>query len=136
MNLHRRFRCTWREELHCTTGIYLRRWTLEFWWFSIRLHHWMHSDDSRAFHDHPWWFVTFVLKGGYTDVSPKGEERIIAPTICYRPAEHAHTVKVFPGGCWTLVVTGPKVRRWGFWVKNKFVKSYKYFYRFGNHQCD
>jgi hypothetical protein len=44
-------------------------------------------------------------------------------------------VVVDPGGCWSLVLTGPKRRRWGFWVKDKFVKANKYFLSFGAHHC-
>jgi hypothetical protein len=35
-----------------------------------------------------------------------------------------------------LVLTGPKVRRWGFWVQGLWTKSYKYFHHWGNHPCD
>jgi hypothetical protein len=103
---------------------------------SIRLHHWLAPDDDRAKHDHPWSFTTFVLKGGYTDSSPSGEEHLRAPAIRHRKAEHQHTVFPDPGCAWTVIITGPKTRQWGFWVKGKFVKSYRYFYKFGHHPCD
>jgi hypothetical protein len=77
-----------------------------------------------------------VLKGGYTDVSPSGSQHLKAPAIQYRPAEHRHTVFPDEGGCWTVIFTSAKKRQWGFWVKGKFVKSYKYFYKFGHHPCD
>src|SRR5215469_11962634 len=57
--LHRRLRWMWGENLTCLSGVYLRRWGLETWFFSIRVHHWLHSDDDRAFHDHTWWFLSF-----------------------------------------------------------------------------
>ena len=126
----------WREELWCETDVYVRRWYVETPWFSLRLHHWLHSDDDRHFHDHPWWFMTFVLSGGYTDCSPAGEERMREGKIAFRPALHRHTVKVDPGGCWTFLVTGPKIRRWGFWVGKKWKKSNKYFLENGKHVCD
>ena len=130
------FKLKWREELKCATGVYVRRWYLETPLFSMRLHHWLHSDDSRNFHDHPWWFITLVLKGEYTDCSPNGFERMGAGKIAFRPALHKHTVMVDNGGCWTLLLTGPKIRKWGFWVKNKFKKANKYFLEHGVHVCE
>jgi hypothetical protein len=134
------FKIRWAEELKCQlpngSGVYNRRWYLETAFFSIRLHHWMHSDDVRAPHDHPWWFVTFVLSGGYLDLSPSGDCRMARWSWAFRPAHHQHSVKVDPGGCWTILLTGPKSRFWGFWVQEKFVKANKYFLRFGPHHCD
>jgi hypothetical protein len=115
---------------------YVIRWRLETPWGSARLHHWLAPDDDRARHDHPWGFRTFVLWGGYTDSSPDGDEHLKAPATRYRPATHQHTVFPDPGGCWTIIVTGPKVRNWGFWVKGKFVKMNKYFLTYGHHPCD
>jgi hypothetical protein len=41
------------------------------WWviprnkfFNIYLHHFLHSDDDRALHDHPWWNVSILLRSG------------------------------------------------------------------------
>ncbi len=129
------FRMRWREELPCATGVYMRRWYIETPWFSIRLHHWLTGDDTRAHHDHPWDFLTLVLFGGYTDCSADKAERMTLGRLAFRRATHRHTVKVDPGGCWTLLLTGPKLRYWGFWVKDKFVKANKYFLKFRAHQC-
>lgn len=138
---------------------------------SIRLHHWLRSDDKRFKHDHPADFITLVLRGGYTDLA-NGEGRYpIAPercgvcrghpgTVCdvcgnglrnermrpgmirRRAAEHAHTVAVDPGGCWTLVYFFPYKRAWGFWVPRRrdgtmrFKKANKFFLEHGHHPCD
>lgn len=59
----------WGQELGKPECPYLKRWVLNFGKFSIRLHHWMGSDDPRYMHDHAWGFYTLVLKGGYTDVT-------------------------------------------------------------------
>lgn len=144
-SLHRQFGFRWAEELECSQGVYLRRWVLETPAFSFRLHHWLRSDDDRAFHDHPWGFHTLILKGKYHDCSPATIDNQTYPVVMelmtpgkikYRPAEHKHYVLVEPPGCWTLLWTGPKSRRWGFWLKNRFVISYRYFYQMGRHICD
>lgn len=132
----KKFIFAWREALGLPSCPYVIRWRLETPWGSIRLHHWLAPDDDRAPHDHPWGFRTFVLKGGYRDESPTGSEHLRAPATRYRPATHQHTVFPDPGGAWTIIVTGPKVRNWGFWVRGKFVKMNKYFLTYGHHPCD
>lgn len=126
----------WREPLGLPSCPYVIRWRIETPWGSVRLHHWLAPDDDRAKHDHPWSFTTFVLWGGYVDSSPDGDEHLRAPAIRHRAATHQHTVFPDPGGAWTIIVTGPKVRNWGFWVKGKFVKMNKYFLTYGHHPCD
>jgi hypothetical protein len=125
-----------REELGLPECPYVIRWRLQLPWGSVRLHHWLGPDDGRAFHDHPWWFVTLVLRGGYTDRSPAGAEHLRAGSVRYRAALYRHTVIPDPGGAWTLLVTGPQVRAWGFWVRDRFVKANKWFFRYGHHPCD
>jgi hypothetical protein len=115
---------------------YVRRWVFECRWFSLRLHHWLASDDQRHFHDHPWDYLTIVLRGGYVDVGPEGQRRLWAPTFAFYRAEHQHSVVVNPGGAWTLLITGPERRPWGFWMNGKFRKRNKYFHMMGHHPCE
>jgi hypothetical protein len=102
---------------------------------SIRLHHWISPDDARSFHDHPWWFITLVIKGNYIDRSPDGDDHLYMGSIKYRPAAHRHTVIPSQHGCWTIIITGPVSRKWGFWVAGKFRKANKYFAMHGHHPC-
>lgn len=126
---------TWREKLGKPECPYLVRWVAAIY-YSLRLHHWLAGDDPRAFHDHPWWYVTFCIWGGYTDVSPAGEVEVGRWSFHYFPAAHRHTVRVNPGGAWTLLLTGPEKREWGFWVAGKFRKRNKYFFEWGHHPCE
>ena len=107
----------WRNPLGNPGCPFLYRWVLGFGLFSIRLHHWISSDDDRHFHDHPWWFVTLVLSGAYQDVSPERSEWLRRGDIVFRPSLHRHYVLIGPEGCWTLLLTGPELRYWGFWVR-------------------
>lgn len=125
----------WGQELGRPECPYLKRWVVNFGKFSIRLHHWIGSDDPRYMHDHPWGFFTFVIKGGYTDVTETGEEHLGAGSLTYRDAHHKHTVQTDPGGAWTLLLVGPFKRKWGFWVDGEFVGVRKYFRKFGHHPC-
>lgn len=114
----------------------MRRWVMETPFGSVRLHRWLASDDRRHFHDHPWWFITLVLWGSYTDFTPHGEEVLRAGNVRYRPAHHQHTVGVPTRGCWTMMVTGAHSRFWGFWVGDKFKRSNKFFLEHGHHPCE
>lgn len=138
----------WKHQrIHLMSGpLYLERWVLDFFLFSIRLHCFHRSDDDRALHDHPFGFVTFVLKNGYYDVTGDGRHKEFMPpgTFKFRPYTHTHTVELLGDvegeerPAWTLVFTGPVRHRWGFWVRNKlgekrFVNSQRYFREFGHH---
>lgn len=125
----------WNQKLGLPHCPYMRRWVIDFGEFAIRLHRWQSSDDHRAFHDHAWNFVTCVLYGSYLDVSPDGEDLLTPGSIRYRAASHSHTVKILKPGTWTLVLSGPPIRRWGFWVKDKLWKRDRYFAVNGHHPC-
>jgi len=125
---------------------YMKRWVFVFFGYSIRVHHWIRSDDKRFFHCHPWNFLTIVLKGGYTDVSPSLDlfldaqepirETLTAGMVKYRRAEHKHYVDVPVGGAWTLLLAGRKKRKWGFWIKpNQFFRPLRYFSKYGHPPC-
>lgn len=127
------------QKLGDPTCPYLRRWVLNLGLFSLRLHHWRRGDDPRHMHDHPWWFVVFVLAGSYVDVSPTGCELMRRSSLRYRAALHKHTVET--NGCWTLLLCGPERRIWGFWINHRsgapyWVRASRYFRKKGHHPCD
>ena len=136
----------WREPLGVPEDPYLIRWMIECRALgSLRLHHWLGSDDHRAPHDHSWSFVTLVLKGRYFDATAEWdddgqlerwrESELRAGCIRLRRADHRHYVRVAPGeSCWSLLATGPHRRSFGFWVRRtKRLKANKYFLSHGHH---
>jgi hypothetical protein len=129
----------WNQKLGKPECPYMRRWVFNFFdLFSVRLHNWFYGDDPRAFHDHPWDFVTIVLKGSYTDLNPEGKQEMDRWTVKFRKAEHKHTVET--KGCWTLLFCGPTKREWGFFARTKagnikFLKHSRYFRKHGHHPC-
>lgn len=87
--------------------------------FNVYLHHFMRSDDDRALHDHPWWNISFLLEGAYTEHTiAKGGINVRtvrqAGALKLRRASAAHRIELHAGPCWTLFLTGPKIRSWGF----------------------
>lgn len=96
------------------------------WWviqrnrlFNIYLHRFLRSDDDRALHDHPWLNASLILDGGYTEhtISAGGvnhKKVYRAGSIKLRRSVAAHRVELTEGECWSLFITGPVVRTWGF----------------------
>lgn len=97
------------------------------WWLiprnrllNIYLHRFMRSDDDRALHCHPWANLSVLLEGEYTEhtiaqggvnhkrVIKAGEWRLRLT------GKLAHRIELHNGSCWTLFITGPKYRQWGF----------------------
>lgn len=113
---------------------YLIRWYLlpRNRWLNLYLHKFLRSDADREKHDHPWWFVSLMLRGKYLEETDVGKTERVAPSICFRRAEHRHRVELFRDAkcqeipCWTIVLTGPVSREWGFWCPKGFVPWSKY----------
>lgn len=100
---------------------YMCRWWLipRNKWFNIYLHHFMRSDDDRALHDHPWWNVSYLLSGEYTEHTINAgvvnvKTILKSGTFKFRYASFAHRIELHNGPCWTLFITGPRIREWGF----------------------
>lgn len=119
---------------------YMRRWWVipRNRWFNIYLHHFCRSDDDRALHDHPWWNASLLLKGSYREVvpvdpaNPAGETQALLRTegafVFRRSGTMAHRIELLreygftnfgaydsrEAPVWTLFITGPNVRAWGF----------------------
>lgn len=116
---------------------YAFRWVLNLGLFAIRVHKWICSDDDRALHDHPYWLLIIVLKGSYDDVTEEGREKLVRWSIRFRRAKHKHTVQLNESPTWTFLITGPPLRKWGFWVDGgkRWQKASNYFKSKGHHQC-
>ena len=126
-----RFEKLGRPECH-----YLHRWTLILFGYSIRLHHWIASDASiQHFHDHPFDFISIILKGSYTNVTPEGRIEVKAPSIWKAKAEGKHYLLIPRGGAWTILLCSRPHRKWGFWVNNHLWRPLRYFHKFGHPPC-
>lgn len=101
---------------------YLRRWWLipRNPLFNAYLHQFLRSDDDRALHDHPWANCSVLLTGQYTEhtIDAGGIHRrqvLQAGAVRMRwSGRIAHRVELHDGPCWTLFITGPRYRAWGF----------------------
>lgn len=101
---------------------YLLRWHLipRNPLFNVYLHCFLRSDDDRALHDHPWLWCSVLLRGGYIEhtIAAGGVHRRdqrLAPSVRFALPTKAHRVELIDGAsAWSLFVTGPRVRQWGF----------------------
>lgn len=94
--------------------------------FNLFIHQ-FHRSDLDDLHDHPWWFVTLVLKGGYYEEVPGGLKFKKPFRLGWRKSTDLHRV-VLPEGktCWTLFLRGPTKRKWGFVKNNQWIPSQEY----------
>ena len=118
---------------------YLTRFVLlQTPWFGLYLHKIHLPDTDRHMHDHPWSFVSIVLRGGYDEfmAGVVGEKKTWMRrdwqscdafgrgielrrrgflSIGFRRAEQLHRVdRLYRFPSWTLVLAGRKRRAWGF----------------------
>lgn len=106
-----------------TAAPYMLRWHIipRNRLFNIYLHKFLRSDDPRALHDHPWHSLGVVLRGGYTEHLAGGKRRWRgAGSVTLRRATTAHRVELAyrTPPVWTLFITGPRIREWGFHCPN------------------
>ena len=99
--------------------------------FNVVLHKILKSDQDDL-HDHPWPWISIILKGGYWEhmIRKKRPQWRGFGSISFRSSRTLHRIelrrdvedKELP--CWTLFVMGPKGRVWGFvkdgtWIENE-----------------
>lgn len=112
-------------------GPYMERWYV---WprnkvCNLYLHRFLRSDEDFALHDHPWLFnVSRIYRGRYCEhtvaaggvhtkvIRREGDWKLRFWKAPHRvellPDEYMLGDKLMP--CWTLFLTGPVVREWGF----------------------
>lgn len=96
-------------------------WALQKLGIAVRIHHILRSDTGRDPHDHPWPFVTIILRGGYwehrfhEDGIWAGTKWHGAGSVLFRRAKDFHMLELPPSKtAWTMFITGPKQQTWGF----------------------
>ena len=98
--------------------------------FNLMLHKICQSDPDDL-HDHPWWYFTLILKGGYWEVTPKGRFWRGPGHFRIRPPGDLHRLEVPEDseGCWSLFCRGGKVRPWGFISQGEWIDHKQYLYQ-------
>ena len=101
--------------------------------FNVTLHKIVRSDDP-IMHDHPWPYLTIVLKGGYWEHTPVFDNKGVMFTefqtwrgpgsIIFRKANEYHWLELENDKpATTLFFMGPQQRDWGFLTNTKTGKN-------------
>lgn len=116
---------------------YMRRWIFQHPFGTVRLHNIRIPDADPDLHDHPWDFVSLILRGGYVEkvpvpggnpaTGPFQHLQIKAGGVNVRRSTDAHHIESLIGSStWSLVFSGQRVRTWGFWTPEGWVQWRKY----------
>lgn len=103
---------------------YLRRWHLipRNRLLNVYLHEFQGSDPHGLLHDHPYASLSFILRGHYAEVMREETRIRWAGDILFRRAKTPHRIDLpmirgrAPERCWSLFITGPRTREWGFYL--------------------
>jgi hypothetical protein len=103
-------------------GLYLTRWRIIQTPIAAIYLHRLDAPDSRpTLHDHPWPFLSLVLRGGYTErrLSPlmmTVDEHHVIRRFNFMAQRDAHAIlSLRRTPTWTLLFVGPRTRTWGYW---------------------
>lgn len=119
--------------------VYLNRWGFSHDRVGgILLHRMDAPDPGIDLHDHPWWFCSIILWGGYWE-----KRRTIRPHLANPGAftlerrlrwsvrtmrlDECHTITALNRrSSWSLVIRGPRVRTWGFYTPDGYMDEAVY----------
>ncbi len=118
-------------------------------YFGVYLHRLDVPDPGVDLHDHPWPFVSVILRGGYEEELARTREAPLFAQLaerwptCKRGVERGwragsfHRLRLTEchritnlhrSPTWTLVITGPRQQSWGFYQPEGFVDHREYDY--------
>lgn len=89
---------------------------------SVCVHHFHRGDEDRDCHDHPFSFLSLILRGRYREHLYDGTsvDRGVL-SLRYRSSLHRHRIELLGKPCWTLCIKRASDREWGFWPDGVFV---------------
>jgi hypothetical protein len=103
-------------------------------WFNIYIHQILKSDEEAHMHDHPWAFYSFILKGGYKEVSSyevDGWKEVhtnyyLRHSLVHHKRNDAHKLTLMASCVWTLVLTYGKHETWGYQTEAGWIDFQSY----------
>ena len=117
------------KEIKSKTGeLHFKRWEiLKTRWGSIWLHAIHKADTDKHLHNHPWDFISVVLKGSYYEQTPKGNKKQYPGKINLRNGEEHHKIlELLSPVVYTLFFVSAPKRQWGYKVEGKFIDHLTY----------
>ncbi|CAA0090240.1 Uncharacterised protein [Zhongshania aliphaticivorans] len=114
---------------------YLTRWYIipRNRLFNVYLHQVCGDDPDINLHDHPWIFnSSVVLRGRILEEMPDSERILETGSFTTRAGRAPHRLLLKTPDSLTLFLTGPKIRKWGFYTPTGWVNSKVYLPANGN----
>ncbi len=108
---------------------YLRRWHVlpKNPLFNVYLHHVQGNDPDEHLHDHPWLYnYSVVLRGEIDETLPDRHRVLREGSITGRMSRAPHRLDLRSEDSVTLFITGPKIRKWGFYTDRGWIASDDY----------
>lgn len=127
-----------RMSIPCENGlVYLARLRIiQTPWFGVYIHDIYEPDADRDPHNHPWSFISIVLRGHYVErlhPRPAGfshheyiEQRWRRFSAHRMGRRSAHRIIEAAPGLKTLILVGPRRSSWGFFTPSRFVPWQEY----------
>jgi hypothetical protein len=123
------------KEIRSKEGaLHFRRW--RFFtspWFRIYLHKICRSDEDKHLHTHPWNFISFILKGGY---SQEYWDSILDRDTSYQRfgqfdlvklgRHEGHKITLSHTPTWTLVFAYGGYKEWGYLTERGYIDHKNY----------
>ena len=109
--------------------LHFRRWRiLSTPWFKICLHGIYKADEDKHLHNHPWSFISIVLKGSYTERLPNSKLNPRFPMgLAYRKKDQYHKIEdLHSPAVYTLNLMWGFRETWGYDVNGKFIDHETY----------
>lgn len=112
-------------------------------WFRICLHNIVAPDNGSDYpHDHPWSFVRLILSGGYTEQIYNRDYKLLETKkrkifrVDKKDFNFVHKIVNVKPNTWTLFITGPKRKEWGFITEGGWIFWREYFDYWGEEEID
>lgn len=94
------------------------------------LHHIHRADHERDLHDHPWsWALSIVLRGSYDEQRLVDGDTVVVRRVRWfnllRGGDY-HRITELHGDVWTLFISGPNIKSWGFRVWDRATMTWQH----------
>lgn len=114
--------------------VHFRRYRLlQTPWFAFYIHQICQSDSDKDMHDHPWNFLSLILKGAYREASKLYPDfnsivqRDCNPgNIISHSRMDAHQITLLTKVVWTLVFTFGRRSIWGYQTPQGWIRHDEY----------
>ncbi len=116
----------WTERLSDHSQYVVRLTIVEVPWFALCMHFLLRADTWQYAHNHPKWFLSIILRGGYTELR-NGVERQRNHFNFFRGTPNdTHIITAVKPNTVTLCFMGPKTTEWGFKTRSGWYTWYDF----------